>query len=206
MTSRRRPTAALVTGVACALAVACLSACSRGPVTTTGPVRVTGTAPPPLTVLARDTSGGNGDIFIAPAGGGYPAGPEIVTTTGKVVWASSIGCLLASSPPTSARRPTWAGRCPRGSSPRASEAGGQVTGPGLTGPSGTDYIYSDKYRLVATVRAGNGAANTFHEFLDHALEHRADRGRHDDDRGPELHRRPHRSAGHRRPCPGDRHP
>ena len=33
------------------------------------------------------------------------------------------------------------------------------------GPSGTDYIYNDRYQQVATVRAGNGAANTFHEFL-----------------------------------------
>jgi hypothetical protein len=28
----------------------------------------------------------SGDIFIAPAGGGYSAGPEIVTTAGKVLW------------------------------------------------------------------------------------------------------------------------
>jgi hypothetical protein len=76
----------LVTGAACALAVACVSGCSRGPVRTTGPVKTTGTAPPPLTVLTRDIGSGKGDIFIAPAGGGYPAGPEIVTTTGKVVW------------------------------------------------------------------------------------------------------------------------
>jgi outer membrane protein assembly factor BamB len=33
------------------------------------------------------------------------------------------------------------------------------------GPSGTDYIYNDRYQQIATVRAGNGAANTFHEFL-----------------------------------------
>ena len=164
MTSRRRPTAALVTGVACALAVACLSACSRGPVTTTGPVRVTGTAPPPLTVLARDTSGGNGDIFIAPAGGGYPAGPEIVTTTGKVVWfhrlpAGEFAADFRTQTYLGRPVPTWF----QSESQRG--GGGQATGPGLTGPSGTDYIYSDKYRLVATVRAGNGAANTFHEFL-----------------------------------------
>jgi hypothetical protein len=35
----------------------------------------------------------------------------------------------------------------------------------LDGPSGTDYIYNDRYRQIASVRAGNGAANTFHEFL-----------------------------------------
>ena len=51
-----------------------------------GRVGTTGTAPPSLAVLTRDTSGSQGDIFIAPAGGSYAAGPEIVTTTGKVVW------------------------------------------------------------------------------------------------------------------------
>ena len=62
-----------------------LAACGGGS-PSRGAVRTTGTAPPPLTVLTRDASDGNGDIFIAPAGGGYPAGPEIVTTAGKVVW------------------------------------------------------------------------------------------------------------------------
>ena len=58
----------------------------RGRLALPGPVGTPGTAPPPLAVLTRDTSDGNGDIFIAPAGGTYPAGPEIVTTAGKVVW------------------------------------------------------------------------------------------------------------------------
>ncbi len=88
---RLRLRAVLVTGAACVVAVAGVSGCSRGPVEVaaggSGPGNaVTGTAPPPLTVLTRDTGGGAGDIFIAPAGGRYPAGPEIVTTTGKVVW------------------------------------------------------------------------------------------------------------------------
>jgi hypothetical protein len=37
-------------------------------------------------VLTRDTGETKADIFIAPAGGAYAGGPEIVTTTGKVVW------------------------------------------------------------------------------------------------------------------------
>ena len=91
MKSRPRLRAVLAAGAVCALAVTGISACSRGPAQTLGagpiaPNAVTGTKPPPLTVLTRGTSGASGDIFIAPAGGGYPAGPEILTTTGKVVW------------------------------------------------------------------------------------------------------------------------
>ena len=62
-----------------------VAACGAGS-PSRGAVGTPGTAPPPLTVLTRDTSDGNGDIFIAPAGGTYPAGPEIITTAGKVVW------------------------------------------------------------------------------------------------------------------------
>ena len=47
--------------------------------------------------------------------------------------------------------------------PRAKGGLGPQVNP--DGPSGTDYIYNDHYQQVATVRAGNGAANTFHEFL-----------------------------------------
>ena len=79
----------LAVGAACFLAVA-VSACGGPSGRSAGsPVvakTITGTAPPPLSVLTRDTSRSNGDIFIAPAGGGYPAGPEILTTAGKVVW------------------------------------------------------------------------------------------------------------------------
>ena len=61
-----------------------LAACGGGS-PSRGAVRATGTAPP-LAVLTRNASEANGDIFIAPAGGAYPAGTEIVTTAGKVVW------------------------------------------------------------------------------------------------------------------------
>ncbi len=167
--SRPRLMAVLVTGAACALAVACVSACSRGPVGRPGGssiagVTTTGTAPPALTVLTRDTTDGNGDIFIAPAGGGYPAGPEIVTTTGKVVW---FHRLPAGDVATDFRTQTYLGQ------PVLTwfQSGGQGAhgGPGSqvgpNGPSGTDYIYNDRYQQIATVRAGNGDATNFHEFL-----------------------------------------
>ena len=111
-------------------------------------------------MLTSDTSKGNGDIFIAPAGGGYPAGPEIVTTTGEVVW---FHRLPAGEIATDFRTQTYLGQ------PVLtwfqSEGQGAPGGPGPSGPSGTDYIYNDSYQQIATVRAGNGAATNFHEFL-----------------------------------------
>ena len=164
--SRPRLTTVLVTVAACALAVF-VSACSRGPVRTTGPVRVTGTSPPPLTVLTPDTGGGNGDIFIAPGGGGYPAGPEIVTTTGKVVW---LHRLPAGDVAADFRTQTYRGRpvltwFQSGGQGVQDGPGGPGGRPGPTGPTGTDYIYNDRYQEIATVRAGNGDVTNFHEFL-----------------------------------------
>ena len=127
------------------------------------PGTTTGTAPPPLTVLTRDTSGGSGDIFIAPGGGGYPAGPEIVTTTGRMVW---FHRLPAGEIATDFRTQTYLGRPALTwfqSGGLAAEGG--PGGPGPSGPSGIDYIYNDRYQPIATVRAGNGDATNFHEFL-----------------------------------------
>jgi len=174
MKSRPRLRAVLAAGAVCALFATGISACSRGPVQTLGagpiaPNTVTGTKPPPLTVLTRDTSGASGDIFIAPAGGGYPAGPEILTTTGKVVW---FHRLPAGDVATDFRTQTYLGQPVltwfqsggQAAHGGPGGAGGQA-GPGPSGPSGTDYIYNDDYRQIATVRAGNGDATNFHEFL-----------------------------------------
>jgi len=125
-------------------------------------------------VLTRDTSEENGDIFIAPAGGGYPAGPEIVTTAGKVVWfhrlpAGEIATDFRAQTYLGQRVLTWFQSTPPPAPSRLPEGPGAQRGPSVQtspdGPSGTDYIYNDRYRQVATVRAGNGDANTFHEFL-----------------------------------------
>jgi hypothetical protein len=93
--------------VATALAAAALCAavvsCSSGPAATAS------TQAPPVTVLTKGPDNGNGDIFLAPQGGQYGSGPEIVSITGKVLW--STGCRRARSPPTSAPRPIWASRC-----------------------------------------------------------------------------------------------
>jgi hypothetical protein len=69
---------------------------------------------PPVTVLTRGADNGNGDIFVAPMGaGGYASGPEILTTTGKVVWFHAVPA--GEFAPTSGLRPIRAGRCSPGS-------------------------------------------------------------------------------------------
>jgi hypothetical protein len=171
MTFRPRLAAVLATGAACALALTCVSACSRGPVEHPAGVSIAGnaaagTAPPPLRVLTRDASGAAGDIFIAPAGGGYPAGPEILTTAGKVVWfhrlpAGDVATDFRTQTYRSQPVLTWFQSGGQG----AHGGPGAPGGPGPNGPSGTDYIYNDHYRQIASVRAGNRDATNFHEFL-----------------------------------------
>ena len=170
MKSRPRLRAVLAAGAVCALAVTGISACFPGPARTFGaaPNAVTGTKPPPLDVLTRDTGGASGDIFIAPAGGGYPAGPEILTTAGKVVW---FHRLPAGDVATDFRTQTYLGQpgphlvpVRRPGRPMAAQAARRARS-AQSGPSGTDYIYNDHYRQIATVRAGNGDATNFHEFL-----------------------------------------
>jgi hypothetical protein len=75
--------------------------------------------------------------------------PEILTDTGKVIW---FHALPPRESATDFRTQIYQGR------------------PVLTwfqgrGLSGTDYIYNDRYRQIATVRAGHGYLTDFHEFL-----------------------------------------
>ena len=164
----------LLLGVAAVIGlVLALAACGGGS-PSPGPVRATGTAPPPLTVLTRNANEANGDIFIAPAGGSYPAGPEIVNTAGKVVWfhrlpAGEIATDFRTQTYLGQPVLTWFQSSPPPAPTRLPEGPGAQRGPSVQvnpdGPSGTDYIYNDRYQQIAAVRAGNGAANTFHEFL-----------------------------------------
>ena len=63
--------AALVTGALCAAVLSCSSgpaATARAPATAGA---AAGTQAPPVTVLTSGADNGDGDIFLAPQGGGY---------------------------------------------------------------------------------------------------------------------------------------
>ena len=111
--------------------------------------------PPPITVLAGSPSRADGDIFLAPYGTftKYSAGPEILSPELKVIWHHSIppGQLA-----TDFRAQTYHGQ------PVLTWWQGTGFG-GLS--SGTDYVYNDHFKQIATVRAGNGYHADGHEFL-----------------------------------------
>jgi arylsulfotransferase ASST len=118
-----------------------------------------GHSPPPLQVLThRQGSASSGDdIFLAPAGGGYRAGPEIISTTGRVIW---FHVLPAGQGAADFRTQTYRGK------PVLTWC--QIDDPRRMGgllPAVTDHIYSDRYRQIATVRAGNGFTASWHEFV-----------------------------------------
>jgi outer membrane protein assembly factor BamB len=127
--------------VVCAAATSCASGGA-------GPGNGSANGAPPITILTRGADNGNGDIFIAPEGEGDANGPEILTTTGHVVW---FHPLPNGETATDFRTQTYLGQ------------------PVLTwfqsGSSGTDEIYNDHYQPVATVRAADGDMTNFHEFL-----------------------------------------
>jgi hypothetical protein len=116
----------------------------------------TPTSPPPLMLLTPHGAVGAGeDIFVSPFGDNtaYTSGAEILSRTGREIW-------FHQAPPgeedADFRAQTYQGHP-------------VVTfweGTGLGGlSSGTDYIYDDRYRQIATVRAGNGLSADGHEFL-----------------------------------------
>ena len=118
-----------------------------------------GNGPPPLTVLTheRGSASGRDDIFLGPVGGGYGAGPEIVSMTGRVVW---FHPLPAGEGAADVRTQTYRGK------PVLTWC--QIVNPRRMGgllPAVTDYIYSDRYRRIATVRAGHGYTTSWHEFV-----------------------------------------
>jgi len=103
-------------------------------------------------VLKQGADNSNGDIFIAPNGGSV-GGPEIISNTGKVIWFHAVP---AGEVATDFRTQTYQGK------PVLT----WWQGTGFGGPSsGTDYIYNDRYRQIAEVKAGNGYSADGHEFL-----------------------------------------
>jgi hypothetical protein len=124
---------------------------------TGGPAGATTLQPPPVTVLT-DSKGASkdGDIFISPFGDSrsYANGAEILSPDGKKV--------------------IWFHQAPSGEEDadfRVQTYRGQRMltfwqGTGLGGLSdGEDYIYNSHYKLIATVKAGNGYEADGHEFL-----------------------------------------
>ena len=112
--------------------------------------------PPPVKILTDKGGSQGGDIFIAPYGdtGTYASGAEILSPDGKkVLWFHQAP---AGDVDADFRTQTYDGKP-------------VLTfweGTGLGGVStGVDYIYNDKYQLIATVKAGNGLSADGHEFL-----------------------------------------
>src|SRR5580700_5801145 len=112
--------------------------------------------PPPVTILTDTAGNSGGDIFISPFGDSttYANGAEILSPNGKKV--------------------VWFHQAPAGEEDadfRTQTYDGQPVltfwqGTGLGGVStGEDYIYNDHYKLIATVKAGNGDSADGHEFL-----------------------------------------
>jgi hypothetical protein len=138
--------AVLLAATICAAA----AACSSGPRTVLDQSGPPSAGPPPVRILVHSADRDGGDIFIAPMGGNYAAGPEILTDTGKVVW---FHALPQGQGATDFRTQTYLGQ------------------PVLTwyqdgsGGGGTDYIYNDHYHQIATVTAAHGYSTDFHEFL-----------------------------------------
>ena len=122
----------------------------------------TAVKPPAITVLQNSPGQADGLIFIAPKGAGIgggpqpgPVGPEIVDSSGRVIWFSPVtnGQVAADFRVQSYRgKPvlTWAQQSNFGK---------------LAGATSVNYIADDTYHVIATVRAGNRLNADAHEFL-----------------------------------------
>jgi Arylsulfotransferase (ASST) len=139
-----------VAGTTAALIGALALAIFSSPASATAP-----SAPPPVTILTSTGNLGPGDIFVTPTGdpGTYANGPEILDQHGNLVWFRAIpqGQTAADF-----RTQTYLGQ--------PVLTWWQGTGPGGLS-SGTDYIYNDRFRQIATVNAGNGLSADGHEFV-----------------------------------------
>jgi len=135
--------AAALCAVAILLAGACDSPAASHP----------GKLVPNLKVLTSAPASRNGDIFLTPHGGGYQSGPEIISPAGQVIW---FHPLSAGESAADFRTQTYRGR------PVLTWC--QFGGEGST-LAWTDYIYNDSYHRIAAVRAADGYATDYHEFL-----------------------------------------
>jgi hypothetical protein len=156
MLKKTRVTGVLIGATAVAAMAMAMAAVMPDASAATKPASATALKPPPVTIL-RDTAGNRGgDIFISPFGDSttYANGAEILSPNGKkVVWFHQAP---AGQEDADFRTQTYDGKP-------------VLTfwqGTGLGGVStGEDYIYNDHYKLIATVKAGNGYSADGHEFL-----------------------------------------
>ncbi|MGD0559029.1 MAG: arylsulfotransferase family protein [Streptosporangiaceae bacterium] len=137
--------------------IAAIALAGAGAATTAAKATTTTLNPPPVTVLTNSSAAEkDGDIFISPYGdpSTYANGAEILSPNGKKV--------------------IWFHAAPSGEEDadfRVQTYDGQKVltfwqGTGLGGlSSGEDYIYNSHYKLIATVKAGDGDEADGHEFL-----------------------------------------
>jgi len=137
-------------GVAAVAAVIALAGAGCTTVTSGAAARAKA---PAVIVLKQGADNGNGDIFITP-GEGSVGGPEIISNTGKVIW---FHPLMANEMAGDFRTQTYQGK------PVLTWWQGPPNLGAVSG--GTDYIYNDRYRQIAEVKAGNGYSADGQEFL-----------------------------------------
>jgi hypothetical protein len=137
-------------GILCALAVTGVALATVA----TGVTPAMASASPPTFTVLTNTRVSRGDVFTSDFGppAGYGRGPEILSTTGKVIWYHPVP---AGAVVTDFRTQDYLGQ------PVLT----WIQQPGSGGSSATDYIYNDHYQQIAAVQAGDGAATDMHEFL-----------------------------------------
>jgi hypothetical protein len=138
------------------VAAAAVSVAATLALAATGVAAAAPTDPPPVTILSSQPGFGHGqDFFITPTGdtATYAQGPEILDAKGNVVWFHAAPAGLATTDFRTQR--LW------GQNVLTFWQGTESGGVG----NGTDYIYDDRYRQIATVSAGNGLQADAHEFL-----------------------------------------
>ena len=113
-------------------------------------------SPPPVTVLLNSGSTAGGYIFLGPQAVSATSpvqGPEIVDNLGRIVWFLPTPGALA----TDIRVQTYQG------SPVLTWSQGVTFGDTRAGDT-TDYIADSTYKVIATVKGGNGLNADVHEF------------------------------------------
>jgi hypothetical protein len=119
--------------------------------------------PPKITVLRSDANVARGLVFVAPkpSNAVSPQGPEIIDNQGRPIW---FHALQSGNRATDFRVQRYRGEpVITWSESQGSQAQGQPNG-GTSPTETVDYVVDRSYRVLATVRAGNGLNADSHEF------------------------------------------